>query len=112
MIAELLSKEYGFDVKLLLDATRDQVLDAFDDYRRTLGEGDNLLVYYAGHGVLDPDSDRDFWLPVDADAERRANWLSNSDVADFARAIRARHVLVVADSCYAGTLTRNIAVQP
>lgn len=110
-VAELLRKEYGFKVKLLLDATRNQMLDAFDGLRKTLTEKDNLLIYYAGHGHLDRDSDRGFWLPVDADRDRRANWLSNSDIADMVRATRAKHVLVVADSCYAGTLTRSLTVQ-
>ena len=111
MVAELLQKEYGFKVTLLLDATRNQMLDSFDDLRRNLTDTDNLLIYYAGHGHLDADSDRGFWLPVDADANRRANWLSNSDIADVVRGTRAKHVLVVADSCYAGTLTRSLSVQ-
>ncbi len=110
-VAAELKKNYGFKVTLLLDATRDQMLDAFDDLRRKLTANDNLLIYYAGHGYLDADSDRGFWLPVDADANRRANWLSNSDLADMVRATRAKHVLVVADSCYAGTLTRSLSVQ-
>ncbi|MCX7180980.1 MAG: caspase family protein, partial [Proteobacteria bacterium] len=110
-VAELLQKEYGFKVTLLLDATRNQMLDSFDDLRRRLTDKDNLLIYYAGHGHLDADSDRGFWLPVDADANRRANWLSNSDIADVVRGTRAKHVLVVADSCYAGTLTRSLSVQ-
>ncbi len=110
-VADLLQKEYGFKVKLLVDATRNQMLDAFDELRRRLTERDNLLIYYAGHGYLDSDSDRGFWLPVDADANRRANWLSNSDIADVVRGTRAKHVLVVADSCYAGTLTRSLSVQ-
>jgi hypothetical protein len=110
-VAEELKKDYGFKVTLLLDATRNQMLDSFDDLRRTLTENDNLLIYYAGHGYLDTDSDRGFWLPVDADANHRANWLSNSDLTDMVRATRAKHVLVVADSCYAGTLTRTLSVQ-
>jgi hypothetical protein len=110
-VSDLLQKEYGFKVELLVDATRNQILDAFDDLRRTLTENDNLLIYYAGHGHLDADSDRGFWLPVDADANRRANCLSNSDIADVVRATRAKHVLVVADSCYAGTLTRSLGAQ-
>lgn len=110
-VADLLRKEYGFKVTLLIDPTRNQMIDSFDDLRRRLTSADNLLIYYAGHGHLDADSDRGFWLPVDADANRRANWLSNSDIADVVRGTRAKHVLLVADSCYAGTLTRSLSVQ-
>ena len=110
-VAEMLEKAYGFRVTLLLDATRAQMLDAFDDVRQRLTERDNLLIYYAGHGYLDTDSDRGYWMPVDAEGDRRANWLSNSDLADVVRATRAKHVLVIADSCYSGTLTRSLSME-
>ncbi len=48
--AELLREKYGFDVKLLVDATRLDILRALNGYRRDLTERDNLLIYYAGHG--------------------------------------------------------------
>ena len=43
------------------------------------------------------------------DAARRnpANWISTSDVTTAVRGMKAHHVLVVADSCYSGTLTRS-----
>lgn len=110
-IAALLQTAYGFKVRLLTDATRQQIIDALDQMRRTLTEQDNLLIYYAGHGWLDVEADRGFWLPVDADENKRAGWLSNSDITDTARSTRAKHVLVIVDSCYAGTLTRGVSPQ-
>lgn len=109
-VASMLKDGYGFKVTLLLDANRKQMLDAFDDLRRSLGENDNLLVYYAGHGYLDTDADRGFWMPVDAEENHRSNWISNSDLTDMAKATQARHILIVSDSCYAGTLTRNLSI--
>lgn len=108
-LADLLQTDYGFKVTLLTNATRQQMIDALDQMRRTLTEQDNLLIYYAGHGWLDVEADRGFWLPVDAEENRRAGWLSNSDITDTVRSTKAKHVLVVADSCYAGTLTRGIS---
>lgn len=107
-IARILGSEYGYAVTLLRDATRDQILDAFDRLRRDLDEEDNLLIYYAGHGWLDPDADRGYWLPVDARRDTRSRWLSNGDITDLLRATKARQVLVVADSCFSGTLTRGV----
>src|SRR5262249_43351894 len=34
-----------------------------------------------------------------------------ADITDTLRGLKAKHVLVVADSCYSGTLTRSIGVQ-
>ena len=52
-VADLLEEQYGFKVTRLTNATRDAVLRALTNYRRELKPNDNLLIYYAGHGVLD-----------------------------------------------------------
>jgi hypothetical protein len=109
-IALMLQKNYGFKVNLLIDPARGDILDAFDDYLEALGQNDNLLIYYAGHGWLDETTDRGYWLPVDAKQGRRSRWLSNADITDTLKSLNAKHVMVVADSCYSGTLTRAAAV--
>jgi len=110
-VKELLKHKYGFKVTLLKDATRAQILRSLTRLRRTLGPGDNLLIYYAGHGWLDKDADQGYWLPVDAEEHDPTNWISNSSITDALRAIQAKHVLVIADSCYSGKLTRGINVR-
>ena len=109
-IAAKLETLYGFKVRLLLDPTRDDIIDAFDDYLETLEFQDNLLIYCAGHGWLDESTDRGYWLPVDAKKGRRSKWLSNADITDTLKSLAAKHVMVVADSCYSGTLTRSASV--
>ena len=106
-VAELLRLRYGFKAKLLLNATRIQILDALNAFRRDLTERDNLLIYYAGHGVLDLETDTGFWLPVDSKPDSDSYWIPNTDISRRLRAVSARHVLVVADSCYSGTLVRE-----
>src|SRR5262250_863014 len=49
-VAQLLQGRYGFQTKVLKNATRNDILSALADYRRTLTENSNLLIYYAGHG--------------------------------------------------------------
>ncbi len=109
-IARLLKDEYGFDVSLLTNADRNQILDALDIYREELGEFDNLLIYYAGHGWLDESAGQGYWLPVDAKKNRRSGWISNAAISATMRALDAKHVMVVADSCYSGTLIRGLRV--
>ena len=75
--------------------------------RQTLSERDNLLVFYAGHGILDKATARGYWLPVDAEKNNNANWLSTADITDALKGMRSKHVLVVADSCYSGSLSRD-----
>ncbi len=102
---KLLRARYGFKTTLLLDADRYAILSALNRMRQELTEQDNLLIYYAGHGELDRVNDRGYWLPVDAEPGNNANWISNVDVTDILNAIRAKQVMVVADSCYSGTLS-------
>ncbi len=106
-LAKVLHSRYGFKTKLLINATRYDVLKALSEYRKKLTEKDNLLIYYAGHGTLEKVTQRGYWLPVDAELENTANWISTQDITDLLRIISAKHILVIADSCYSGTLTRN-----
>ena len=107
-VAELLGGKYGFKVVRMEDATRHEIITALVELRRELSEADNLLVYYAGHGNLDRETATGYWLPVDAEEGNPANWVPNSDVTNHLKAMRARHVVVVADSCYSGTLLRGV----
>jgi peptidoglycan hydrolase-like protein with peptidoglycan-binding domain len=109
-VAAILRQDYGFSVSLLTDATEETIVGAVTALRRTLTQQDNLLIYYAGHGWYDEEAERGYWLPVDAALDNRSNWISNADVTDMLKAIRAKHIIVVADSCYSGTLTRGLAV--
>ncbi len=103
----VLRAQYGFQTKLLLNASRQQILSALTSYRRELDENSNLLIYYAGHRYNDRDADKAYWLPVDATLDDTSNWISAGDITTNIKTIPARHVLVVSDSCYSGTLTRE-----
>lgn len=104
----LLREFYGFETKLLLDATRQQIVSAIYAYRRTLEPDANLLIYYAGHGIKDPEEEKAYWLPVDAARDDPSNWIIADEITTRIKVIPARHVLIVSDSCYSGTLTRGI----
>lgn len=107
-VADLLRQKYAFEVSLLLNPTRSQVIRALDGLRGKLTERDNLLVYYAGHGVLDVEADAGFWMSVDAEESTQADWISIGTVTQTVKAMSAKHVMVVSDSCYSGTLTRGL----
>lgn len=107
-VGRLLKEAYGFETTYLINAGRKEIIDELSRLRRTLTPRDNLLIYYAGHGHLDNDSSRGYWLPVDAERDSSANWISTGTISDFLKAMEAKHVIVVADSCYSGTLSRAV----
>ena len=105
-MADVLKKRYGFKVQLLLnkEATRKAL---YQQLRRLAGmskRGDSVLIYYAGHGDLDRQYNDGWWIPVDAKAGDPVTYLDNIQVQKAMRNMKARHVLLVSDSCYSGTL--------
>lgn len=108
-IAHLLKEQYGFTTEVMENQGRGAIIAKLDSLRdpRVIGPDDVLIVYYAGHGILDSEEGRGYWLPADASAESTANWISTDDVSAKARAMRARHVLVIADACFSAALVRS-----
>lgn len=113
-VERVLRETYSFQTKLLINATRSQIVAALSYYRRELTPDANLLIYYAGHGYNDKEADKAYWLPVDATGDDVSNWIIADEITTGIRVIPARHVLIISDSCYSGTLTRglNIASPP
>ena len=109
-VATLLRSKYQFNVNLLTNATRDEIVSAMSKLRNTISAKDNILVYYAGHGILDEAGGEGYWLPIDAERDNQVHWISNSTITSSVRAMNAKHVMVVADSCFSGTLTRGISI--
>jgi hypothetical protein len=100
-----LTTRYTFEpqnVTTLKNPDRRTILDALDQMTEKLKPEDNLLIFYAGHGQWDEQRKQGYWLPRDATRDRRADWISNSDLRDAIRGIKARHILLISDACFAG----------
>lgn len=102
-VNDVLESRYGFTSQLLLDVTADQILQHFEAIDEKLQPADSLIVYFAGHGV---EQDRSsYWLGVNAPSaqSRLDSYGVSTDVLNhWLSASKAKHILVVADSCYAG----------
>ena len=110
-VDEVLRTRYGFKTKVLTNASRADILTAINDYRQMLKSDDSLLIYYAGHGELDKQNLRGYWLPVNAQRENTTEWISDQSITDLVAQMAARHVMIVADSCYSGAMTRNSGIR-
>lgn len=103
-VAAVLRDRYGYQTTLLADATFLDTMRALADLGARLKPGDDLVVYFAGHGRLAPDGKRGYWLPVDADPADASTWIPNEAIARLLGTFASDRILVVSDSCYAGTL--------
>ncbi len=114
-VAKLLKTRYRFEdanVTLMVNPTREAILSMLSKLREALGPDDRLLIYYAGHGQVEKATSEGFWQPVDARPKDDFTWISNGELRRYLRGMSARHVLVVADSCFSGSLTRGAPGQP
>ncbi|MCB9884008.1 MAG: SUMF1/EgtB/PvdO family nonheme iron enzyme [Planctomycetes bacterium] len=115
-LAAVLERDYQFEPPTLLrdrEATREGILGALDELAQRLDERDSLLIFFAGHGTkrwAGSEHEEGFWVPyLPADAEHRWwNWLSAETLNRATARIRAKHVLLISDSCYSGLLTRDV----
>ncbi|MEM7393784.1 MAG: caspase family protein, partial [Verrucomicrobiota bacterium] len=110
VIGRTLQKNFGFRVTTLLDehATRSGIFAALEELA-VYGSNDAVLIYYAGHGAYDDTLGEGYWVPSDGDREDPSGWIANKTIETFIRACRARHILLVSDSCYSGSLFRGEA---
>ncbi|MDH5561955.1 MAG: ankyrin repeat domain-containing protein [Deltaproteobacteria bacterium] len=110
VIDRLLTLQYGFQSEMILDADKEAISRALNRYRSVLRPEDSFLLYYAGHGVFDKNVNKAYWLPVDAEKKDDTNWLITDAITAKIQRLPAKHVLVVSDSCYSGTLTRSVSL--
>jgi hypothetical protein len=112
---QALADARGFTSRLLLgaDATRPTLLAAMDRAAADLAADDLLLLTYSGHGASRPDRDGD-----EPDQRDEAWCLHDGLLLDdeihhqlctFAAGVR---VLVVSDSCFSGSVTREDQMTP
>jgi uncharacterized caspase-like protein len=106
-VADILRQRLGFEVRLLKNASKADIVRAVAALARETSPADAVLVYYAGHGYLMDDTEMGYWIPSDGSVKTAAQWISNRDIATLLRAIPARQVLLVSDSCFSGTLVKE-----
>lgn len=104
-VAQVLQSQYGFNTKLLLNAKRNDILDAINAFKLKLNANDNFIIYYAGHGIKDVSA---YWLPVDAKQDSSTEWIQAETITTELKKINSNHILIISDSCYSGELSRNI----
>lgn len=102
--------EYSFkeeDITFLENPDRTSIIETFDRLTNSVTNTDNLLVFYAGHGIWDEQIEQGYWLPSDAKKSSKAAWLSNGTIRDYIRAIDSKHTLLITDACFGGGILKT-----
>jgi hypothetical protein len=113
-VAEVLAKKFNFEKVHTLynqEATRDRILSTLEYLAKNVGPDDNLLIYFSGHGRKEPPLNKGYWVPVDATEKSIGRYISNREIQDYLASMSARHVLLVADACFAGDIFKGNTVK-
>lgn len=109
-LKEVLTKRYLFEENRTRElynheATRGNILDVLREFiRLPVGPADSLVIYYSGHGILDEDLNTFCWVPLSAEINDKHLRLTQADLVLYLKMIKARHIFLIADSCFSGTM--------
>jgi len=109
-LKDVLTSRYTFEdskVKFLPNPTRSEVIHALEKLSGEVTEKDNVLVFFAGHGVWDKQKKFGYWLASDADTQDRSTWIPNSTLKDYLGTINSKHTLLIADACFGGSIFKT-----
>ena len=105
-----ITTRYTFEeenVNFLPNATMSDMVRALDYFAEIVRPEDNFLIFYAGHGIWDADSEIGFWLPSDARLDSKLAWFRNSTLRDYLMEIKSKHTLLISDACFAGSIFKS-----
>jgi len=110
-LADVLTNNYSFaneNVTVLKNPTENQINREFIKLSRKVGNNDNLVIFYAGHGNYDKTTEKGYWMPSNANMEFEENIILNTSIVTYIKAIPSKHTLLISDACFSGSiLTTN-----
>ncbi|MDX2246044.1 MAG: SUMF1/EgtB/PvdO family nonheme iron enzyme [Bacteroidia bacterium] len=108
--AQVLLDRYAFAAENVQEiyngeATQRKITAAFRDLLERVKPGENVVIYFSGHGHYDPVYEEAYWIPVDAQYEAEVSYISYSHLTKVIKSLKqAHHVVLIVDSCYSGAV--------
>jgi uncharacterized caspase-like protein len=116
-------RKFGFEVKVVLDPTYQEMKTTLNEmvYRMGIEENRALLFYYAGHGETETLADKTkmgYIIPRDCPILKKdpmgfaTHAISMRDIESVSLRIRSKHVMMLFDSCFSGSLFALVRAAP
>lgn len=105
-LAKTLQAKYGFSASNTIElfnknATKSNIFQTFDQYVKNLNSEDNLLVFFSGLSYYNAIINENYWIPVAAQKENLAAYISNQYIVKFFQIVKAKHALLINDAPFA-----------
>ncbi|HMI01220.1 MAG TPA: tetratricopeptide repeat protein [Pedobacter sp.] len=114
-LKNILESKYTFNrdnIDTLFNRSREDILQSIVQKCNVLTQNDNLIIFYAGHGIAEKDKFGDidgYWIPSSARKGINASYISQDDINKALKRSNSKHILVIADACFSGSFTRSLA---
>ncbi len=116
-------KELGFEVKLLLDLSSRELKTALSEIVYNIGNKENraILFYFALHGeteVLADKTSMGYIIPKDCPILQKdpvgfsTHAISMKEIESISLRIKSKHVMMLFDSCFSGSLFNLVRAVP
>ncbi len=111
-IAEILRKDYRFEVEIVENASQTEVLSKIREYaQRSYKPMDQLFIFFAGHGSFDQTFGEGFVVTRESllNDEGKTSYLSHNRLRSIINNIPSEHIFLGMDVCFGGTFDEALA---
>lgn len=111
-VADELQSNYYVQTELVINPTLKEAIEKIREYAKLdYGKNDNLLIFFAGHGIYDEVFKEGYVISRDSKSDdvAKTSYLSHSNLRTMINNIPCNHILLVMDVCFGGTFDPLIA---
>lgn len=113
-LAEELQSNYYVQTEIIINPTLKEAIEKIREYAKLdYGKNDNLLIFFAGHGIYDEVFKEGYVISRDSKSDdvAKTSYLSHSNLRTMVNNIPCNHILLVMDVCFGGTFDPIIAAK-
>ena len=106
----ILKNNYNFDesnIITLYNPEKNDVKRQLLELTNIIKPEDNLVIFYAGHGLWVEKDKKGYWMLIDSKLDDANTWLPNKDVLDLIAKLPSRHTLLITDACFSGSVFKT-----
>lgn len=108
-ILDILVEKYDFENENILklyneEASQNNIITSLEDLLYRNNSGENLIIFYSGHGDFDKNLDLGYFLPHETELYKKHTYIPNTTIFNYIKSFEYRHTLIISDSCFSGSL--------